>query len=204
MFFVVFLLESENKTINPSGGTWKIGFVWFASFENSIKQHETLFYSISSYWSIWMLVWRLPLQLYLNRRNTFLFRDRVCGDFTYKGHISCIQISHAEGNEIVLPLKLSIIPPPCTAYMCVNYKKGWWAAHNWEDEYLGYQRKIIQIKDTWTRLPCFYTRLPVIKPMLERVQNWKTRVLGPRKLESTIKMETPSLWEVIWVGLIAQ
>lgn len=123
MFFVVFLLESENKTINPSGGTWKIGFVWFASFENSIKQHETLFYSISSYWSIWMLVWRLPLQLYLNRRNTFLFRDRVCGDFTYKGHISCIQISHAEGNEIVLPLKLSIIPPPCTAYMCVNYKK---------------------------------------------------------------------------------
>lgn len=123
MFFVVFLLESENKTINPSGGTWKIGFVWFKSFENSIKQHETLFYSISSYWSDWMLVWRLPLQLYLNRRNTFLFRDRVCVDFTYKGHISCIQISHAEGNKTVLPLKLSIITPTCTASMCVNYKK---------------------------------------------------------------------------------
>lgn len=70
-----------------------------------------------------MLVWRLPLQLYLNRRNTFLFRDRVFGDFAYKGHISCVQFSHAEGNKIVLPLKLSIIPPTCTAYICVNYKK---------------------------------------------------------------------------------
>lgn len=123
MFFVVFFPKWENKTINPSGRTWKIGFVWFKSFENSIKQHETLFYSISSYWSDWMLVWRLPLQLYLNRRNTFLFRDRVCGNFTYKGHISCVRISHAKGNKVVLPLELSVIPLTWTASVCVNYKR---------------------------------------------------------------------------------
>lgn len=71
-----------------------------------------------------MLVWRLPLQFYLNRRNTFFFRERGCGDFTYKGHISCVRISHAEGNKVVLSLKQSIIPLSCTVYICVNYKQG--------------------------------------------------------------------------------
>lgn len=70
-----------------------------------------------------MFVWRLPLQLYLNRRNTFLFRDGVCGDFSYKGYISHVQISHAEGNKIVLPLKLSIIPAACRACMGANCTK---------------------------------------------------------------------------------
>lgn len=51
------------------------------------------------------------MQLYLNRRNTFLFRDEVCEGFSYKGYISCVQISPAEGNKIILSLKLSIIPP---------------------------------------------------------------------------------------------
>lgn len=47
----------------------------------------------------------------------------MCGDFSYKGYISRVQISHAEGNKIVLPLKLSIIPAACRACMGANCTK---------------------------------------------------------------------------------
>lgn len=183
--FVSFFLDSGNKTINPSGGTWKVVFVWFKSFENSIKLHETLFYSISSYWSSWMFVWRLPLQLYLNRRNTFLFRDGVCEGFSYKGYISCVQIPPAEGNKIVLSLKLSIIPP--------THRVGWVliAKRMGSSSQLGVwmpgpQRKMVLIKDVSGRLPALYQA--VIKPMLERIQE-SDLILGPRKPGSSRKVE---------------
>lgn len=67
-------------------GASKMGFVWWKTFEKSIKQHERLFYSISSYWSNIMLVWRLPLWLYLNTRNTFVFRERVWGFHLHGSH----------------------------------------------------------------------------------------------------------------------
>lgn len=163
----------------------KVGFVWFKSFENSIKLHETLFHSISSYWSSWMFVWRLPLQLYLNRRNSFLFGDGVCEGFSYKGHISSVQISPAEGNKIVLSLKLSIVPP--------THRAGWVliaqrmrSSSQWGGWMPWPQRKQFWLKMCQAGCPALHQA--GIKPMLERIQE-SNLILGPRKPGCALKME---------------
>lgn len=147
-----------------------------------------------------------------------LFRERECEDFTYKGYISCVQISYAEGNKLFLPSMQSVIPPSWSVYIRVIYKKKKkkrWATHDWKDECLVCQRKIVLIKDMSSKLPCFCIRNPMSKPMchilpLKQGEGWldlqvffvdplhdtgknsEREVLDPepKETESTINMET--------------